>query len=496
MLSYLRRATAWSPASAALLFLALNGCGGGGSDPSVPTNITLNPASLSFTALGQTQQISFTVTDQNGDPLSDVSITWSSSDAEVASVTSSGLVTAVRSGSAQVTATAGSATAVAQVSVTQTPTQVQRSSGDAQTAVAGQSVPILPAVLVLDANNNPVAGVPVSFEIVSGRGEITNASTVTDANGLARVGSWRLGSKGANVLRATVAGTEITGNPVTFTATGTSSFNIVLRFEGNSTPTQLQAFAEAQTFWESLVIADLQDVLLSAAPGDCGPDSPRLNQTVDDLLILVSVGRIDGPGNVIGSAGPCFIRVSNNLPVLGAMILDSRDLEDIEAEGLLSTLILHEMGHVLGFGSLWPFQGLLADASLPPNNGTDPHFIGAQAIAAFNAVGGAAYTGAKVPVENTGGEGTADGHWRESVFGNELMTGFVNLEQNPLSIVTVSSLADQGYAVNRVGVDPFSLTLAFRRSASRAPLKLGNDLLRLPIRTVDAGGRVIRLFRH
>jgi leishmanolysin len=181
--------------------------------------------------------------------------------------------------------------------------------------------------------------------------------------------------------------------------------------------------------------------------------------------------------------------------VLGAMILDSRDLEDIEAEGLLFTLILHEMGHVLGFGSLWPFQGLLADASLPPTNGTDPHFTGAQAIAAFNSVGGAGYTGAKVPVEDTGGEGTADGHWRESVFGNELMTGYVNLEQNPLSIVTVSSLADQGYVVNRVGVDPFSLTLAFR-TASRAPIKLGNDLLRLPIREVDAGGRVVRFYRH
>ena len=43
----------------------------------------------------------------------------------------------------------------------------------------------------------------------------------------------------------------------------------------------------------------------------------------------------------------------------------------------------------------------------------DPHFTGVQALSAFNAVGGSNYTAsAKVPVENTGGTGTADAHWR------------------------------------------------------------------------------------
>ena len=47
-----------------------------------------------------------------------------------------------------------------------------------------------------------------------------------------------------------------------------------------------------------------------------------------------------------------------------------------------------------------------------------------------------------------GGEGTADAHWRESVFGNELMTGFVEASTNALSRVSVASMADLGYAVN------------------------------------------------
>src|SRR6185503_9054120 len=156
------------------------------------------------------------------------------------------------------------------------------------------------------------------------------------------------------------------------------------------------------------------------------------------------------------------------------------------------TVILHEMAHVLGFGTIWTDLNLLADASPPP--GTDPHFTGAQATAAFNAVGGASYMASlKVPVENTGGAGTADAHWRESVFGNELMTGFVDAGVNPLSRVSVASMADLGYMVNLAGADPYTLAPGLRAFARGPRLHLKNDLLRLPIRVVDQGGQVVRI---
>ena len=41
----------------------------------------------------------------------------------------------------------------------------------------------------------------------------------------------------------------------------------------------------------------------------------------------------------------------------------------------------------------------------------------------------------------TGGAGTRDGHWRESVLANELMTGWINAGSNPLSVLSVRSLA-------------------------------------------------------
>ena len=101
------------------------------------------------------------------------------------------------------------------------PANVAVSAGNGQVMIAGQAVPVAPAVVVTDANSNPVAGVTVTFAVASGGGSVTGATATTDANGVATVGSWTLGATvGANSLTATVTGSGITGNPVTFTATG------------------------------------------------------------------------------------------------------------------------------------------------------------------------------------------------------------------------------------------------------------------------------------
>jgi hypothetical protein len=60
-------------------------------------------------------------------------------------------------------------------------------------------------------------------------------------------------------------------------------------------------------------------------------------------------------------------------------------------------------------------------------------------------------------VENTGGAGTADSHWRETVFQRELMTGFVGDKPNPMSRLTVSSLEDIGYVVDLKKAEPYKL---------------------------------------
>ena len=73
-------------------------------------------------------------------------------------------------------------------------------------------------------------------------------------------------------------------------------------------------------------------------------------------------------------------------------------------------------------------------------------------------MGGAPYTGNKVPVQNTGGDGVWNIHWRESVFGNELMTPYVlPTDRAPLSVVTVGRFEDIGHIVNYAAADPYVL---------------------------------------
>jgi len=342
--------------------------------------------------------------------------------------------------------------------------------------------------VVRDAYDNLVPGVLVEFEVISGGGSVTGGSAVTDAVGRAEVGSWTLGSADPNQLRATVAGTAINWNPVTFHAsTAPRPFNVEVRFLSAVSPAQAEAFTSAEEKWESLIVGDVEDVLMTEGPGSCRGDEPAINERVDDVLIFATVEPIDGPGRILGSAGPCWIRDVGFLPLIGVMVFDSEDVGLLEREGLLETVFLHEMGHVLGFGATWPYLGLLADPAA--SGGTDPHFTGRRAGSAFNTAGGTGYAGAKVPVESGFGPGTFDSHWRESVFDNELMTGFINDGSNPLSAVTVASLADMGYAVDLSAADRYALSSALRLAATRRTLVLENDVIRLPIRTVDASGR-------
>jgi hypothetical protein len=101
------------------------------------------------------------------------------------------------------------------------PVRIQKSDGEGQTAPVNSLVSNPPSVFVSDANGNGVAGVAVTFSIASGGGSITGANAVTDAAGIGRVGSWRLGpTPGPQGLRATATGLQ--GSPLVFNAQATA----------------------------------------------------------------------------------------------------------------------------------------------------------------------------------------------------------------------------------------------------------------------------------
>ena len=162
------------------------------------------------------------------------------------------------------------------------------------------------------------------------------------------------------------------------------------------------------------------------------------------------------------------------------MAFDTADLKKMEQEGTLVDVIIHEMGHVLGVGTIWGMKGLLKKGGT-----VNPTFTGKNARREYGVLRG---SGPKdVPVENTGGQGTADSHWRESVFRNELMTGFVAGADNPLSRMTIASLQDLGYVVDMNAAEPYSLPnlLMLAESgllmATDSPLKMGTMLPNIPL---------------
>jgi len=114
------------------------------------------------------------------------------------------------------------------------PTQLSINAGNGQTAVSGTAVPIPPSVLLQAPAGTGIAGEAVTFTVGAGTGSITGADPppVSDANGIATVGSWTLGD-GSNTLFAASRGAV--GSPQMFTATGVTISAAVMDAVGDAT---------------------------------------------------------------------------------------------------------------------------------------------------------------------------------------------------------------------------------------------------------------------
>ena len=204
------------------------------------------------------------------------------------------------------------------------------------------------------------------------------------------------------------------------------------------TPSQQAVFALAEAFWESKIIGYGPGISLSGVTIDArGP-------------------YIDGAGTILGQAGPTSVTNQGgfSLATKGIMEFDSDDLANLEDDGSLLDVIMHEMGHVLGIGTLWN-HGL--------NNvyveGTG-NYTGAAGLARWQTEYNRPLD-TSVPVEMGGRLGTENGHWNEVDKGkvftgitdsmgrdmrNELMTGWLDTPTH-LADFTLQSLTDIGLVV-------------------------------------------------
>lgn len=142
------------------------GCGDGGTEPSPapdparPTTVTVTPATVELEAIGATAQLSAEIRDQNGQAMAGATVTWSSSAPAAATVSATGLVTAVDNGTASVTATAGGVSGSAAVTVAQEVSTVAVTPG-ADTLVTGDTLRLAPEAT--DANGHVVEGAGFSW---------------------------------------------------------------------------------------------------------------------------------------------------------------------------------------------------------------------------------------------------------------------------------------------------------------------------------------------
>ena len=245
----------------------------------------------------------------------------------------------------------------------------------------------------------------------------------------------------------------------------TDGFQIELEF-ADSVTQELQNLAQkAVARWEAVIIGDLPDVHLD-------------NGTfVDDLVIDVKVDELRH--GLVGVAGFTDIRVSGTnepangdptgggLPYRGKVILNSRYIDSSD----IGHVIAHEIGHVLGFGTLWQ-NDVGTFSELVEGIGTDnPVFIGENALREFNLLFQNSDQSVPLSSRSRTVPQTYDGrygtHWQDAVFNthagaSELMTSSFPLNQNTgtpsdvfLSRVTVGALEDFGYSVDYAAAESY-----------------------------------------
>lgn len=200
-------------------------------------------------------------------------------------------------------------------------------------------------------------------------------------------------------------------------------FNINLTFTGTPTQTQRNIFENSASLWESLITGY------------------QVNTGIGAVDISVDISPIDGVNGVLGQARPTFITRAGGFAFTtqGEMTFDSADIAIFEGRGLLDDIATHEIGHVLGFGTLWSIAG--AQQLYTPGTG---QYIGAYGLAEYQREFDP--TATFIPVDIVSGPGTRDGHWDENWAGgpNELMTGFLS-NSSFLSRTSIASFADLGY---------------------------------------------------
>jgi len=284
------------------------------------------------------------------------------------------------------------------------------------------------------------------------------------------------------------------------------SFDLELTLVNEGTASQNGIITQVASRYEAMIGLGGADGTVSMPEDACAPGMPALVQhQVDDFDLWVIIGPLDGAGNAVAMSGTCAERgVSEigwvGMPGIGAVVLDEADIGQMESDGVLEAVVTREIARALGFNPrIWARDDFFRNPSLPEAPDADTHMNAPLVVAAFNDLGGADYAGAKVPLENGAMAGISDAYWRESVFGNEVMTPYVTADSSPLSRITLEALYEVRLEIDVTMADPFTLpgagggaAVARRHGTGKSYYGLDLPAYRSPVMLIELGKPVKR----
>ncbi len=234
---------------------------------------------------------------------------------------------------------------------------------------------------------------------------------------------------------------------------------ISLDLSNNLPPQLVTALLDAEAIWEERLIGFSTEL----------PRAILLQLTTVRINAVVEM--LDGPCGLLGFAGPDTVlsltpplsplsfNVANPVffPVTGEMTFDIFDSLPTTQEGqdLLTAVAIHEMGHALGFGTLWQQNGIIGNENIL-SNGLSQYTGGTYALPEYRRAINEPFA-PFVPISQPD-----LGHWAEApgfVFPEEniqdIMLATAGTIANPdpefiLTDTTFAAMADLGYAVSGV----------------------------------------------
>jgi len=303
------------------------------AEPGPVASLEVTPSSASLEVGGSTQ-LSAEAADEYDNVIADASIAWSSSDAAVASVDETGLVTGEGDGSATITATAGDHSADAQVTVSapeESPTTVSlsKTDGDGQTGTVGTALANTLQVQVTDDSGAGVEGISVTWTPEgSTDGILSESSTVTDASGFAQV-TWTLGTAAGS---QSVTASAPDAGSVTFTAT--AGPGPVASLEVSPSSASLEVGGSAQLSAEA---ADEYDNVIADA-SIAWSSSDAAVASVDETGLVTGEG--DGSATITatsdGHEGSASVTVSSSEPSDPGAVTDLSVVSTTDSSVVLS----------------------------------------------------------------------------------------------------------------------------------------------------------------